>query len=166
MRVIVTGSRDMAERYDTFMKNNPMFVNNQTLGLLERDQQERRLLMNEMDRLVRWAPANGYESIAFIHGACGSGADKICSDYCAELMSYNNEEVFKVYEESHPADWKRWGRRAGPIRNTEMVELGADYVIACWNGIVEHSGTFQCFQEAVLHKIPVKILPIEFWNVK
>jgi predicted Rossmann fold nucleotide-binding protein DprA/Smf involved in DNA uptake len=31
------------------------------------------------------------------------------------------------------ADWKRYGRRAGPIRNTEMAGY-ADAVIAVWDG--------------------------------
>lgn len=28
--------------------------------------------------------------------------------------------------EPHPADWKKWGRQAGYVRNKEMVDLGAD----------------------------------------
>ena len=32
-----------------------------------------------------------------------------------------------------PADWKRYGRKAGPIRNTEIVAR-ADAVVAFWDG--------------------------------
>ena len=34
---------------------------------------------------------------------------------------------------SVPADWKRYGKRAGPLRNTEIVRQ-ADMVIAFWDG--------------------------------
>ena len=35
--------------------------------------------------------------------------------------------------ELHPADWKHYGKAAGPILNAEMAEV-ADALIAFWNG--------------------------------
>lgn len=32
-----------------------------------------------------------------------------------------------------PADWKKWGRRAGPIRNREMAAY-ADALVLVWDG--------------------------------
>ena len=163
MRVIVPGSRDMAERYDTFMKTTSMFTNNQTPELLKKDEQERRLLMNEMDNIIVKSIS---KKITFVHGACKTGADKICSDYCRLLIDKFDGYDIEIVEDRYPADWKKWGRRAEPIRNGEMIRSGADYVIACWNGIYEGSGTFDCFHQATVAKIPVKILPIEYWNVR
>lgn len=40
--------------------------------------------------------------------------------------------------EIHPADWKRYGNSAGPIRNAEMAEV-SDALIAFWDG--ESRGT-------------------------
>jgi hypothetical protein len=37
-------------------------------------------------------------------------------------------------QESHPADWAKWGKRAGPIRNQEMLESGIDAAIFFWDG--------------------------------
>lgn len=34
-----------------------------------------------------------------------------------------------------PANWGRYGRRAGPLRNAEMLEGGAEAVLALWNGL-------------------------------
>jgi hypothetical protein len=35
-----------------------------------------------------------------------------------------------VAHEPHPADWARYGRSAGPVRNKQMVDAGADAVLA------------------------------------
>jgi hypothetical protein len=32
--------------------------------------------------------------------------------------------------ERNPADWRRWGRKAGPIRNWNMAAKGADFAVA------------------------------------
>lgn len=56
-----------------------------------------------------------------VHGGCPDGADAIV----AQLA---NEAGFPT--EVHPADWKRYGRSAGPVRNGDMVRLGADICLA------------------------------------
>jgi hypothetical protein len=41
----------------------------------------------------------------------------------------------KLNLERFPADWKTYGRAAGPVRNKQMLEEGrADYLFAFWNG--------------------------------
>jgi hypothetical protein len=73
-----------------------------------------------------WEVLNGTfpaeENNVIVSGACPTGADKMCEDWAS---TQPDEEV-----ERHPADWKKYGRGAGPIRNTEMVRLGADLCIA------------------------------------
>ena len=49
------------------------------------------------------------------------GADGLVYSWC---------QIYYVTVEPHPADWKRHGRAAGPIRNQEMADAGADLVIA------------------------------------
>ena len=54
--------------------------------------------------------------------------------------------------EAHPADWNTHGKAAGPIRNAEMVALGADQCIA-FPG--ENSrGTWDCVTKAKNAGIP------------
>ncbi len=65
---------------------------------------------------------NEYELI-FVSGDC-RGADKLGERYAIE----NGYAV-----ERYPADWKKYGRSAGPKRNEKMAEI-ADYVICFWDG--------------------------------
>lgn len=37
-----------------------------------------------------------------------------------------------VYCEVHPADWRKYGKRAGMVRNAEMAEI-ADDLVAIWD---------------------------------
>ncbi len=59
------------------------------------------------------------ENDIVIISGCASGAD-------AMGQRYAQENGFKV--EKYPADWKKYGKGAGPIRNKQMAEV-CDYVI-------------------------------------
>lgn len=50
-------------------------------------------------------------------------------DSLARVYAYNHSIPFEEY----PADWKKFGRRAGPIRNREM-EKEIEGAIVLWNG--------------------------------
>lgn len=56
-----------------------------------------------------------------VHGACPTGADAMAD----HVWTGQNLPV-----ERHPADWDTHARRAGFIRNAEMVALGADVCLA------------------------------------
>lgn len=60
------------------------------------------------------------EPITLVHGAA-PGADAIAS-----MVWATNQHP----EEPHPAQWAAHGNAAGPIRNKEMVDLGADLCLA------------------------------------
>lgn len=51
-------------------------------------------------------------------------------DLQAELWA---RDTFHLAVEIHPADWQRYGKAAGFLRNRDMVE-SADRVVAFWDG--------------------------------
>jgi hypothetical protein len=75
------------------------------------------------------------------HGHCPDGADAYAHEWCEILKGHG------VTEESRPADWNKYGKAAGPIRNKAMVdEGGIDIVLAFPRG--EARGTIDCVDRA------------------
>ena len=61
------------------------------------------------------------QPVVIVHGAAREGADKT-----ADIWARNHG----IPLERHPADWNRYGQRAGYMRNEEMVDAGADVALA------------------------------------
>lgn len=68
------------------------------------------------------------EALTVVHGDCPNGADRFASRWCR--LPDSPDEHATVVEERHPADWNRLGKKAGMVRNAEMVKLGADVCLA------------------------------------
>lgn len=81
-----------------------------------------------------------------VHGAA-RGADRMASDWA---------KMRGVEEEPHHADWDRFGKRAGFIRNWEMVKAGADLCLAFPLG--ESRGTRSCMKLAQQQGIPLVVV--------
>ena len=81
---------------------------------------DKEIVFSYLDEVLSDAPL---DKTVILSGHC-SGVDELAELYAkergCELMLY-------------PADWKRYGRGAGPIRNKQMVEK-SDWVIAFWDG--------------------------------
>jgi len=60
-----------------------------------------------------------------VHGACATGADA-----AAHHWYETAGRDLGCTEVRCPADWDQYGKKAGPIRNREMVSKGADLVLA------------------------------------
>ena len=128
MRILVTGSRDWDDIYEI-------------ICALE-------------DAVLEWLEGAGIElipgilynaDVTVVHGACPTGADLI-ADNQAKSMCWNVED--------HPADWRKHGKAAGPIRNQEMVDAGADICLAF---IKDNSrGATGCAEMAEKAGIPVR----------
>ncbi len=73
----------------------------------------------------------------------------------ADLLGkrYAEERGFKVKE--FPADWNTNGKKAGPMRNTEMANY-ADALIAFWDGT--SSGTGHMIEKAKQKGLKVRVI--------
>lgn len=86
-----------------------------------------------IDKHTKHAPS----AVTIVSGGCPTGADRIAEEYA---------RTQGITLEIHPAKWHVHGRAAGPIRNQEMVDAGADIVLAFPVG--ESRGTRHCISAA------------------
>lgn len=83
--------------------------------------------------------------ITFVNGG-GRGGDQIGAGIA---------RAWGMTVETHVAKWGEHGRRAGPLRNQAMVELGADVCVALPQG--QSPGTRHCAALADRAGIPVLV---------
>lgn len=86
------------------------------------------------------------EEITLVSGNCPTGADFIAEEV-AESLGW--------VVERHPADWEAHGKKAGPIRNSQMVRKGADVCLAFPLG--DSRGTRGCLKMAQKAGIPTRV---------
>lgn len=67
----------------------------------------------------------------------------------------------RIHPEDHPADWERYGKAAGHIRNQEMVDTGVDRCLGFPLG--RSPGTRGCMKIAKKAGVPVKRFSPQLW---
>jgi hypothetical protein len=95
----------------------------------------------------------GHGGMVVVHGSCPTGADAIASEWARRYAHLG------VVEERHHAAWNLYGRAAGPKRNQQMVNAGADLCLAFPVG--RSSGTRSCIRLARAAGIPVRVWEAE-----
>jgi hypothetical protein len=70
-------------------------------------------------------------------------------------------DVRGVAHEPHAVHWHEKGKRAGPVRNQEMVDAGADFCIAVHRSLAWSRGTKDCAKRALDAGIPVWLIDSE-----
>jgi len=75
-------------------------------------------------------------------------------DSCAEDCAMINGNARKIFE----ADWKKYGRTAGLIRNSQIVDA-ADNVVAFWDG--KSKGTLDTITKTRMAKKPLTIITVQ-----
>lgn len=85
------------------------------------------------------------EPLILLHGKA-RGADRLVDQW---------KSCAGVDVRPFPADWDRYGRSAGPIRNRQMLNEEPDLVVAFHDDLDESKGTKDCVAEAARRGIPV-----------
>jgi YspA, cpYpsA-related SLOG family len=92
---------------------------------------------------------NAAGGLVIIEGEA-KGADSIAREVADEL------ELTVI---PFPADWERYGRAAGPVRNTQMLKEGKpDRVLAFHSNISGSKGTINMVAQARDAGIPVEVI--------
>lgn len=85
--------------------------------------------------------------LVIIHGGCPTGADAI-----ADRWVRRRDDEPEIWL----ADWTKYGKGAGPVRNIQMAMAGADMCLAF---LREHSrGTQDMIVKAEVQKIPTFVI--------
>lgn len=105
MRILITGSRDWDDRDFIYRTLNELC--------------EEFDLNHDPDEYGNTMP--DASKVTIVHGACPKGADLWADEWCLDSF---------FTAERYPADWNTHGKRAGFVRNAEMVALGADLCLA------------------------------------
>ena len=111
-----------------------------------RDYQDWQKVWRELDALM-----SEHGSLMIRHGGCPTGADRFASMWISTFYNPSN-----VLEDVYEANWEQHGKAAGPIRNREMAQAGADLCLAFPLG--ESRGTWNCVNECKKAGIPVKVI--------
>lgn len=65
---------------------------------------------------------------------------------------------YKLDVISFPANWRKYGKSAGPIRNTQMINEGDPQEVWAFHADIKSSkGTADMVKQARLHNIPVTV---------
>lgn len=126
MRVLVTGDREW---------DDPVAISMALNGLLK-------------------AALNDWDVLIVISGNA-RGADRMAEAWYGGNEDGEHAIHEAVFHEIYPADWKKNGRAAGPIRNQQMLDTGVDICIAFHNTLSMSKGTQDMVKRCVKADVPV-----------
>jgi hypothetical protein len=107
-----------------------------------RDWEDRYAILRRIKELIE----EYGNDITIISGGA-RGADRIAASWCKTL----NINLIEVY-----ADWKKYHKAAGPIRNKLMLDMNPDLVIAFHENLENSKGTKNTVDEAEKRGIKVE----------
>jgi hypothetical protein len=111
-----------------------------------RDFKDYTFFEKEADHII-----SGKTDVILISGGA-KGTDTLAESYALQKGYKKDETFFEI-----KADWNTHGKKAGMIRNSEMIKV-ADMVIAFWDG--KSPGTGHMVKEAKRKNIPLVIVDV------
>lgn len=91
-----------------------------------------------------------------IHGDA-TGVDRLADQWAAkQCCDFGDGKKYYVEVESYPADWKKYGKAAGPIRNREMLQESKPHCVLAFPG---GPGTANMVKLAEQERVPVFRIP-------
>jgi len=92
----------------------------------------------QVSHVVRLLKGAYGKDLVIVAGGC-TGADTMAETAARQCF---------VACEVYPAEWKKYGRAAGPVRNRQMLDTGIYLVVAFHDDMANSKGTRDCFTEA------------------
>lgn len=89
--------------------------------------------------------------VTILHGDSGN-VDKVADEWARGC-----KESHDVRVKPYPAEWDRYGKPAGPLRNAQMADDG-DALLAFWDGFSD--GTHDMIQKMLKNGKPALVFPI------
>lgn len=108
-----------------------------------RDFNDYNLLKDKVNKILKEKRLT--HNIVIVSG-CARGADTLA-------LRYASENVLNV--EEYPADWEKYGKKAGYLRNAQMAEV-SDALIAFWDG--ESKGTKHMIDLATEKGLDIRVI--------
>lgn len=94
------------------------------------------------------------DGVNFVVGDCPTGVDKAAREILGKLHWCCDLQVYH-------ADWKTYGKKAGPLRNEEMISKGMPNLVLAFPATGEaNNGTRDCIARAITHGIRVFVTPV------
>lgn len=97
-----------------------------------------------LTHVVVLAHLGGHREVQFIHGAAPGADEEVQKWWATEAPVFIQVELPPPLQ--FPADWDRYGKAAGPLRNAVMVTAGADLCVAFMHPTSK--GTVDCRDKA------------------
>jgi hypothetical protein len=140
MRVLVCGDRNWGEERENG-------------GLTEKAYRQRVAIHRELLQLRKDIPRHNLDltsrPLIVVEGRA-KGADSIAGNFADVTEGFEDEP--------YPADWNRYGKSAGPIRNKQMLDEGRpQLVLAFHENIAESRGTLNMIKQANKAGIEVRL---------
>jgi hypothetical protein len=109
--------------------------------------EERAFVVDQALDAVQWDAGHGADLVV-VHGNCLYGGVDLYADRWAKRAG--------VTVEPHPADRSPNGQILGPLRNSQMVALGARICLAFPGP--KSRGTWDCVRKAVDADLPIRVI--------